>query len=136
MPQNAISNPGFNRAFDDFASSFAIKDASDEDQCRDAREEMGFEPEHPFDTDVCQKFHENLCDPFFTGVDHMTQSLSEPPKFEQTEYEDVESEEVEYDEVEYSEVDYKAVGYETVGYSAAADYKGATYESVENDFVE
>ena len=100
-------NPAFNRAFEDFTKDFVINNAADEDQCRDAREEMGFEPDHPFDTEVCQKFKDHMCDPFFTGIDHLTESLTEPPKFEQVEYEEVEYEEVEYEEVEYVEVEYE-----------------------------
>ena len=79
-------SPAFNRAFEDFAKDFAINNAADEDQCRAAREEMGFEPDHPFDTEVCQKFKDHMCDHFFTGIDHLTESLTGPPKFEHREY--------------------------------------------------
>ena len=96
-------NPAFNRAFEDFTKYFVINNAADKDQCRDAREEMGFEPDHPFDTEVCQKFKDHMCDHFFTGIDHLTG----PPKFEHVEYEEVEYEEVEYEEVEYEEVEYQ-----------------------------
>ena len=104
-------NPAFNRAFEDFTKDFVITNAADEDQCRDAREEMGFEPDHLFDTEVCRKFKDHMCDPFFTGIDHLTESLTEPPKFEQVEYEEVEYEEVEYEEVEYEDVEYEFEGY-------------------------
>ena len=96
-------NPAFNRAFEDFASGFVINTAADEDECKAAREEMGFEPDHPFDTDVCHSFKEHMCDPFFTGIDHMTETLAVQPKFEPVppKFEPVEYEEEEYEEVEY-----------------------------------
>ena len=51
-----------------------------------------------------------MCDPFFTGIDHLTESLTEPPKFEHVEYEEVEYEEVEYEEVKYEDVEYEFEG--------------------------
>ena len=37
----------FNRAFDDFAADLAIDNAAVQDQCKMARERMGFESDHP-----------------------------------------------------------------------------------------
>ena len=92
-------NPAFNRAFEDFASGFVINTAADEDECKATRQDMGFEPDHPFDTDVCHSFKEHMCDPFYTGIDHMTETLAVPvrPIFEAVEYEEEEYEEVEYE---------------------------------------
>ena len=64
------SNPAFSAAFDDFANGLVVNDASDEDQCRKVREALGFNKDHPFDTEVRENFHQHQCDPFFTGVDH------------------------------------------------------------------
>ena len=101
VPMCYPSNPAFNRAFEDFVEDFVINNAADEDQCRAAREEIGFEPDHPFDTEVCQTFKDHMCDEFFTGIDHLTDGMAAPPEFEQVEYEEVEYEEVEYEDVEY-----------------------------------
>ena len=68
-----------------------------------------------FDTEVRDSFHEHKCDPFFTGVDHVSgmdmdyssDSLSQPPQFEFVEYTPAEYEAVEYDEVEYETIDYE-----------------------------
>ena len=46
---------GFNRAFEIFASSFVISDAEDEETCEQAREELRFEGDHPFDVEVCER---------------------------------------------------------------------------------
>jgi hypothetical protein len=63
-------NPAFSASFDDFAKELIVNDASDEDQCRKVREEMGFDKDHPFDIEVRDNFHQHQCDPFFTGIDH------------------------------------------------------------------
>ena len=62
----------FSPSFDDFAKELVIEDSSDEDQCRNVREKMGFDKDHPFDTEVRDSFYEHQCDPFFTGVDHVS----------------------------------------------------------------
>jgi len=113
-----LQNDAFNRAFDDFAAQYVIEDAADEEQCEAAREGMGFERDHPFDTEVCAQFQSHMCDPFFSGMDHLTDGLgvTAPPQFEMVEYE-----EVEYEEVEYKE---------------AADYEEAEYVTVEYNFEE
>merc|ERR1712194_484588 len=51
-----------------------------------AREELGFEPNHPHDTDVCRKFEKYMCDPLFDGIDIMTETLAKDPKFEPVAY--------------------------------------------------
>ena len=48
-----------------------------------------------------------MCDPFFTGVDHMGPSLESPPQFAMMEYTPVEYKAVEYDGEEYSTIDYE-----------------------------
>jgi hypothetical protein len=58
-------NPGFNQAFEAFAIDFVILDATMEQDCINARERMGFDGDHMFDTDVCDSFNKHMCDPFF-----------------------------------------------------------------------
>ena len=60
----------FSASFDDFAKELVVNDASDEDQCRKVREQLGFDKDHQFDVEVRDNFHQHQCDPFFTGVDH------------------------------------------------------------------
>lgn len=62
----------FSAAFDAFANNIAIEDAADEDQCRKVREELGFDKDHPFDTEVRDNFLQHQCDPFFSGIDHVS----------------------------------------------------------------
>ena len=100
-------NPAFSKAFDDFAKELVIVDPKDEEKCGKVREELGFDKDHPFDTEVREKFHEHMCDPFFTGVDHTGPSLEAPPQFEMLEYTPVEYEAVEYEAEEYQSIDYE-----------------------------
>eukprot|EP00956_Cyclotella_meneghiniana_P044135 scaffold302880_cov113-Cyclotella_meneghiniana.AAC.1 len=101
----------FSPSFDDFAKELVIEDASDEDQCRNVREGLGFDKDHPFDTEVRDSFYEYQCDPFFTGVDHESkndmEALAAPPQFEMVDYTPVEYEAVEYEEADYITVDYE-----------------------------
>ena len=63
---------------------------------------------HSFDTEVRDNFYEHECDPFFTGIDHMSEPLAAPPQFEMVEYTPVEYEAVEYKaDEEYETVDYE-----------------------------
>ena len=63
-------NPAFSASFDGFAKDLVVDDASDEDQCREVREALGFHKDYPFDVEVRDNFQQHQCDPFFTGVDH------------------------------------------------------------------
>ena len=100
-------NPAFSTAFDDFAKDLVIDDAADEKQCSRVREELGFEKDHPFDTEVQEKFNDHQCDPLFTGIDHMGSSLEAPPQFAMVEYTPVDYEAVEYEAEEYDTIDYQ-----------------------------
>ena len=64
---------------------------------------------YPFDTDVRDNFNEHMCDPFFSGVDHVSDLsvLTAPPQFEMVEYTPVEYEAVEYEEEDYVTIDYE-----------------------------
>ena len=57
-------NPVFSKAFDDFAKELVIVDPKDEEKCGEVREELGFDRDHQFDTEVREKFHEHMCDQF------------------------------------------------------------------------
>ena len=100
-------NTGFSSSFDLFAKELVISDASDEEQCMNTREQLGFDKEHPFDTEVRDKFYDHMCDPFFTFVDHSVEPLAAPPQFELIEYTPEEYEKVEYEEEEYERIDYE-----------------------------
>eukprot|EP00956_Cyclotella_meneghiniana_P014940 scaffold22644_cov44-Cyclotella_meneghiniana.AAC.4 len=113
-------NPAFSASFENFAKQLVVNDAGDEEQCRKVREELGFDKDHPFDTEVRDNFYQHQCDPFFTGIDHVSgldksinwnsdgsSTLKGPPKFEMVDYTPVEYEAVEYDEKDYVTVDYE-----------------------------
>ena len=80
----------FSRSFEDFALNLVIYDASDEARCQEVREVLGFESDHPFDTEVCQEFESYMCDRNFDEVDTLLGGLDKPPTFEAIEYEDIE----------------------------------------------
>jgi len=61
----------FSPSFEDFAKNLEIEDANDEARCMKVRAALGFNSDHPFDTEVCQKFVSYTCDKFFTEVDDM-----------------------------------------------------------------
>ena len=65
-------NSAFSASFDNFAQELVVNDPGDEDQCRKVREALGFDKDYPFDVDVSENFHKHQCDPFFSGVDHVS----------------------------------------------------------------
>ena len=54
------SSPAFSASFEKFANTIAIKDASDQEQCGEAREQLGFDKDHPHDTEVVDSFHQKM----------------------------------------------------------------------------
>ena len=90
-------NPAFSRTFEDFASGAYILNANDEEMCGRAREQLGFDADHPFDVEICDKFEDYMCDIHFTGVDHLSESMAAPPKFEAVEYKDAKYKTVNYE---------------------------------------
>jgi hypothetical protein len=78
---------GVFRLFEDFARGLAIDDASDEDQCRKARELLGYDRDYPYDTEVRDRFHDKACGIDHTAVDHMIKPLAKPPSFTEIEFE-------------------------------------------------
>jgi hypothetical protein len=80
-------NKGFSPSFEDFARGLVIDDASDEDQCRKARELMGFDRDYPYDTEVRERFNDKACGIDHTAVDHMVKPLAKPPAFTEIDFE-------------------------------------------------
>lgn len=72
-PQNGTDH--FSPAFDDFSKGLVIDDPADAVRCGEVRVALGFSPNHPFDTEVCEKFESHMCDQFFTEVDIMVDNL-------------------------------------------------------------
>jgi len=87
-PKNGTDH--FSPSFEDFARNLVIKDPSNEARCMEVREELGFESNHPFDTEVCEKFESHMCDGFFTEVDELVEDLSNVPDFQGATYNKIE----------------------------------------------
>ena len=66
------SNHAFSASFENFAKQLVINDAAEEDQCRNVREGLGFDKDYPFDIEVRDNFYQHQCDPFFSGIDHVS----------------------------------------------------------------
>jgi hypothetical protein len=80
-------NPAFSNSFEDFAQGLVISDERDEDQCRNARELLGFDRDYPYDTEVRDRFNDKACGIDHTTVDHMSEALAEPPVFTEVKFE-------------------------------------------------
>lgn len=76
-------NQGFSQSFDDFARNLVISDAGNENQCMNARVGLGFDKDHPYDTEVCDTFRDYTCDIHFTGKynDRSMVTFSYIPKY-------------------------------------------------------
>jgi hypothetical protein len=82
------ASDAYSASFDAFSLDLIIDDATDEDQCRNTREMLGFDRDYPFDLEVRDEYHDLMCQGVeFTAVDHLTSGLSEPPVFEEVEFE-------------------------------------------------
>ncbi|KAL7486824.1 hypothetical protein ACHAW6_012424 [Cyclotella cf. meneghiniana] len=86
-PKNGTDQ--FSQSFENFARNLVIDDPRNEARCKEVREELGFDSNHPFDTEVCQKFESHLCEGFFTEVDEMVEDLSSVPEFQGVEYKSI-----------------------------------------------
>ena len=82
-----LPNAAFSPSFEEFTLSLVIDDETDEEQCGDAREMLGYDRDHPHDTEVVDAFNDYACDIDFTTVDHMSEGLAEPPVFTEVEFE-------------------------------------------------
>jgi hypothetical protein len=83
----SLPDLGYGQSFEDFAQDAVINDASDKDQCRNARELLGFDRDYPYDSEVAAVFNDMACGIGFTLVDHMTEGLAAPPVITKVEYE-------------------------------------------------
>jgi hypothetical protein len=82
------ASDAYSASFDTYSLDLIIDDATDEDQCRNTREKLGFDRDYPFDMEVRDEYHDLMCQGVeFTAVDHLTSGLSEPPVFEEVEFE-------------------------------------------------
>jgi hypothetical protein len=87
-PQNHTDH--FSPAFEDFASNLDILDPNNEARCGEVRVSLGFNSDHPYDTEVCQKFESHMCDVFFTEMDDVVADLSKVPDFQGVAYNKIE----------------------------------------------
>ena len=46
-----VPNPVFSQSFENFAVGLVINDPSDQEQCGNTRQGLGFDPDYEFDTD-------------------------------------------------------------------------------------
>merc|ERR1719464_1841694 len=51
----------FSPSYEKFAQALEIQDPANKTQCQAAREELGFDHDHPHDTDICKKLTEFKC---------------------------------------------------------------------------
>ena len=52
-------NDAFSPSFEEFAKGLSIADASNQEECGETREQLGFDKDYSFDVDVKDKFHEH-----------------------------------------------------------------------------
>ena len=62
---------GYSQSFEDFALTIVIEDATIEDQSRNARSILGYDDDYEFDTDICDEFYAQMCDPLHDELDLM-----------------------------------------------------------------
>ena len=63
-----------------YTGGFVIEDAADEEQCGNARIELGFDADEPNDIEVCEEFNAAKCDEesFFSIVDELLEDAKPP----------------------------------------------------------
>ena len=68
-------------AFEEWAASFTIEDASNQTQCEAAREELGFDKDDRDDALICEQFNEYKCEDesIFDDLDILTNDRPQPP---------------------------------------------------------
>jgi hypothetical protein len=67
----------FSKSFEQFAKDIEIDDATDEEECSYARQQLGFDNDYMYDAEVCAEFRERMCDPFYDDVDEVTDQTIE-----------------------------------------------------------
>ncbi|EJK67051.1 hypothetical protein THAOC_11962, partial [Thalassiosira oceanica] len=78
----ANGTQGYSPSFEQFASGITITNPSDTTQCNNARQQLGYPPDYPFDVDVCRTFYEQECSTLWLSVDGLAGNWSD--KGEQT----------------------------------------------------
>ncbi|EJK46009.1 hypothetical protein THAOC_35347, partial [Thalassiosira oceanica] len=78
----ANGTQGYSPSFEQFASRITITDPSNTTQCNNARQQLGYAPDYPFDVDVCRTFYEQECSTLWLSVDGLAGNWSS--KGEQT----------------------------------------------------
>ena len=78
-------------SFEQWAVGFVIHDATDQSQCRKAREELGFEADSIDDPLACEKFKALKCDPdsIFDEIGGLTELFDKPRTTTSVPYKDI-----------------------------------------------
>ena len=63
----------YSQSFENFAVTIVIEDEFIEDQCRNARSGLGFDENYEFDSDICDEFHRQMCDPYYDEKDELVE---------------------------------------------------------------
>ncbi|EJK63594.1 hypothetical protein THAOC_15735 [Thalassiosira oceanica] len=63
-------------SFEQFAARITITDPSNATQCNNARQQLGYTPDYPFDVEVCQTFYEQECSTLWLSVDGLAGNWS------------------------------------------------------------
>lgn len=87
-----LGEPGYSNSFEEWVSGtdgsggFLIQDASDEEQCQNAREFLGFERDYIDDVEVCERFHEHSCDEVNDLIDEQAEAAQKVEAFSHSSY--------------------------------------------------
>lgn len=57
-----LQNADFDEIFDEFSQDLVIQDPSQEEQCQQVREFLGFEPNYIDDYEICREYYDIKCD--------------------------------------------------------------------------
>ena len=71
---------GYTSSFENFAQGIAITDPANETQCGNARQQLGFKSDYPFDVDVCRAFVEQECSTLWLSVDGLAGNWTDKGK--------------------------------------------------------
>lgn len=65
-----------------YTGGFVVDDSANEEQCANARVELGFDTDEPNDIEVCEAFNAEMCDEeaFFSVVDEILEDYTPPPR--------------------------------------------------------
>lgn len=127
-----LKNAVFNEAFDAFSEDLVIADpnANSEEECRQAREFLGFEPDYIDDYEICREFEDIKCDydqgggdnPFFGNA--KAARGGKIPDFVGFEFKEQSFEGFEYEGNEFTGFEFEGsefVGFEFTGFEPSED---------------